>query len=213
MEFKNIKKIASIVKTGILGNHSVTLEDFINFVKNTIGHIDTAMFAVAYMDNGIFIGKFDKNAYVFKFYNNYPLKMEYLQKIRIFNENEELNVWRTFDGDRNFIYGFRHIYDIDNADTASNNAEDGDVRPYYCKDVNQILLGTKIINIEERFVELNEERGLSIVMPNEGFKVDDGKNRIAIKTRNYIDFGRNFIASYIDARFLKFVQLPEQKEE
>lgn len=207
MEFQNIKKVASIVKTGIVGNYADKEEDFISFIKEKVEYSDRPMFAVAYMDNGIFIEKLynddNYNDNRFKFYNGYSLNMKYLQKIRIFNENEELSVWRTFDPERNVIYRFRHISDSDINNSNSSSPF------FYCKDVNQMLFGTYMSNKEEGYVELKEDRGVKIIMPDEGFKVDADKNRIAIKTRNYIDFGRNFIASYIDARFLKFIQLSE----
>jgi len=50
-------------------------------------------FVVAYLDYKVLIGKFTNGS--FSFFNNETIEPNILQRIRIFNKNEELLLWRS----------------------------------------------------------------------------------------------------------------------
>ena len=134
------------------------------------------------------IGKWKEEKFIFH-HNKYCFTR--LQKIRIFNESEELYIWKSGD-----IFKGRHRKDGDEAGVEMNIIE-----------ANQVLFGTEIKErFENGFIKISENRGTELILPDNNFILDDKKNRIAIKTRNYIDF-ENSIATYIDTRFVKFEQL------
>ena len=187
--------------------------------SDIISCITMPSLAVFYLDNGILIGRYSiengKNpAFQFDEEQLKDLNISYgqnppidsVQKMRIFNKNEEFLIWRSIkSGALTHSGRFRSDYE--------QNSDDG------CEQINviysnQILFGTRIIKRNNKnFITLVEDRGVKIILPdsdkNDGFKVDDDKKRIAIKTCNYIGFEGiyNCQATYIDSRFVDFVQL------
>ena len=182
-------------------------------------YITAPSFAVFYLDNGILIGRYNiENDKSFSFqFDEEQLKdlnipfgqnpfIESIQKMRIFNKNEEFLIWRSIKlGTLKHSGRFRTDYE-QNADD-----EREEINVIYS---NQILFGTRIVaRSNKNFITLVEDRGVKIVLPdsnkNYGFKVDEDKMRIAIKTCNYIGFEGiyNCQATYIDSRFVDFVQL------
>ena len=145
---------------------------------------------VAYLDNEVLVGTYSDGN--FKFYNNKTISLEFIQQIRIFNENEELFLWRS----NGKLKGRKRI-DVEGDET--------DVI-----DANQVLFGTAIEKLDGDYACLSEKRGMEIVLPDNGYIVDDKKERVAIKTRNYISYTDNWQATYTDVRFVKFIQLPEE---
>lgn len=176
-------------------------------------------FAVFYLDNGILIGRHDINGHenaTFQFdeENMKELNIEpgqnpdivYIQKMRIFNANEELLVWRTIKCGSVMHKGrFRSDREFNHEDKCG-----GGVYAIYS---NQVLFGTKVGKRINGFITVKEDRGVKITLPdlnkNGGFAVDNGKNRIAVRTCNYVGFGGPYgcQASYVDSRFVDFVQL------
>jgi CRISPR-associated protein (TIGR03984 family) len=70
---------------------------------------------------------------------------------------------------------------------------------------NQVLFGTrKGKNCNERFTEITEDRGTSLILPFANFSVDDKRNRIHIKTHNYVGYNTVNQAIYVDCRFVGF---------
>ncbi len=130
------------------------------------------------------------------------LEDKYIQKIRIFNENEELLLWRA-EG------GFNGRLRRDD-DTGNSNA---------FVEANQIVFGTQSEKLA-KFTRLWEERGTEFFVPGD-LPVDTEKislqQRVAIQTRNYIghigESGGTGLepaqATYIDCRFVKFVLLED----
>jgi CRISPR-associated protein (TIGR03984 family) len=149
-------------------------------------------YIVAYLDYEVKIGFCEKsNKYNFIFNEQSNFEDQYIQKIRIFNQEQELYIWKT----NNILKGrFRK-------DNQGNNKIE------YI-DANQILFGTKSKNLDNGFIKLSEEkRRIKLTIPNKNFKVNDEKKRVSIQTRNYIDYNEICQANYIDVRFVDFVQL------
>ncbi|MEQ8171937.1 MAG: CRISPR-associated protein Csx19, partial [Candidatus Eremiobacterota bacterium] len=139
--------------------------------------------AVAYMDYTVLIGKYENSKFLF--YDSQKLEEKYLQKLRVFNDKEELFIWRSSDG---FKGRFR---------------KDGSGKDIEAVEAFQVLFGTDVTPLGT-FSKLFEERGTEVILPFTGLSVNDKKNRIFIKTRNYIGNNRVHQATYIDARFVSF---------
>ncbi|QSZ28050.1 TIGR03984 family CRISPR-associated protein [Aceticella autotrophica] len=128
-----------------------------------------------------------------KFYNNEsPDFNRYLQKLRIFKENEELYIWRS--GNK---FKFRYRED-------EVNGGEGDEVEYI--DAKQIMYGS---NFEDKddFIEVSEKRGIRYIVPKEfiGNKsIEELNNKtLVLHTRNYISYNKIGQAGFVDSRFLK----------
>jgi len=144
---------------------------------------------VAYLDNKVLIGSYKDGT--FRFRDNKSLDFNFIQKMRIFNDNEELLLWRRKDS----LNGRLRI--------------DGEGEETDIVEVNQVLFGTTSEKTGDGYIKLSEERGTEIILPDKNYQVDTKKKRVAIKTRNYIGYTENLQATYKDVRFVKFIQLPE----
>lgn len=143
-------------------------------------------FCVVYLDYKVLIGKYIEGKFIF--HDNEIFKPKYIQKIRIFNENQELFLWRKNEGE------FRGRLRID------GSGIDIDV-----VDARQILWGTKPDpSFIGEFSKISEDRGTELILPLEDIFVDNGQNRVHIRTRNYIDYNENEQAGYADCRFVEF---------
>lgn len=146
-------------------------------------------FVVAYLDYTVLIGKYLSEQEKTLFYENGLFDSKFLQKIRVFNQDKEVFIWRTEEG-------FKGRLRVD---------EQG--KGTFVVDANQVLWGTKAEKKNSDFTILTEERGTELILPFPYSKlegVDDEKNRVFLKTRNYIgdnDIGQ---ATYVDSRFLGF---------
>jgi CRISPR-associated protein (TIGR03984 family) len=163
--------------------------DLKNLINTTLSRNEYNV--VAYLDYGVFIGLLKKENDSFEFIFNEKIDIEdkYIQKIRIFDKNEELLLWKS----NNTLKGRLRI------------DESGSGSEYV--DVSQVLFGTKTENIDDNFTKLIEEdRRISITIPSK-FATSNDKKRVAIKTRNYVEYNEIFQATYTDCRFIEFVQL------
>lgn len=167
VEYYDVQKLDDILK--ILGN------DQYNFV----------LYHFSYVSFGTINNK------EIKYYNNLsiPEDLSNVQKIRIFNENCELLVWKT--GNK----------------LAARLRKDSEGDEVDVIEAKQITYGTTNISLKENseFELMYEESGNQFYIPKLDFTVDP-KNRLAIKTRNYIDYYPNGIATFTDTRFVKFTK-------
>jgi len=165
-------------------------------------HIQKKSSVVLYLDYEVKIGEFENGS--FRFFNEDSFDPKYVQRLRIFNKDEELYIWRS--GDK--IFG--------------RLRKDGEGEETTIVDVNQVLFGTKAVH-ENGWTRLWEERGTFLIIPGE-FEADEHKKRVALRTRNYIEYMevKSFPkvretmlapqqATYRDCRFVEFVQLPKEK--
>jgi CRISPR-associated protein (TIGR03984 family) len=154
-------------------------------IKN---YIKTDSLIIAYLDYKVLIGRYINGA--LSFYNNDEIELKYVQRIRIFNENEELLIWRS-EGK------FKGRHRLDN----------GKGNVTWAVDNWQVLFGTDAEKLNEEYTLIKEERGTEIILPVPNIFMDPKKkkNRVKIKTRNYIDFiEETHQATYVDCRLVEF---------
>lgn len=145
-------------------------------------------FAVVWLDYKVLIGTW--NGKDFQFYDNKPFKNKYLQRMRVFNKDREMLIYRTGNG-------FKGRLRIDDKDGKG-------IEVIVAK---QVLFGTKKDESckDSSYTKITEERGTSLVLPFGGLNVNAGEKRIKIKTYNYIDYNAVNQATYVDCRFVEFI--------
>jgi len=156
------------------------LQDKIGLLFNDTGY------GVAYIDYKVLVGKYDNSLLVF--YNNEVFNIMYLQKIRVFNAEKELFIWRR--GENLFNMRLR---------------SDSGGEKQYVVDAEQVLWGTRQKTLEAGWSKIFESRGMEIILPFTSNRLDENEYRVKIKTRNYIAFNQVGQAGYVDSRFMKFV--------
>lgn len=145
--------------------------------------------AVVYLDYKVLIGIY--NGAKFNFYKNESFEDKYIQRIRVFNENEEFYAWRTADG----LKGRLRL---------DENAAKDDKKVIDVVDAFQVLFGTDVEKFKD-FTKIFEiKRGTALVLPFENIAVDDVRKRVSLKIRNYIDYNQQNQATYVDCRFVGF---------
>lgn len=155
----------------------------INNIDDIKNYIKTDSLVVAYLDYRVLVGWYRNNT--FEFVDNHSLDPNYIQRIRIFNKDEELLLWRSDSG-------FKGRYRKD---------EVGD--EVAVVDAHQVLFGTVATN-SGNFTKLTETRGTELILPFAGLTVDEKQSRVFIKTRNYIGPNEAYQATYVDCRFMGF---------
>ncbi len=162
----------------------------LSFMKR--GTESEVAFVVAYLDYKVLIGKYINGS--FTFINSEQVEPKYIQRIRVFNKDEELMLWRS-EGKLKGRY--RNDTDGDKIDVVDND---------------QVLFGTKSEETKG-YTKLTEERGTEIIFPFQNITLDPDKkeDRVKIKTRNYVSFNEIHQATYVDSRFVEFVFGKENK--
>lgn len=158
-------------------------------IQDPVAYIDEHAgfdgFVVAYMDFALWIGRFS-NDDGFEFQQG-QLEARFLQRIRVFNAQEELLMWRVEEGFK-----------------ARLRRDDETGEREYAVDAQQVLFGTNATTGDKGFTILEEQRGTIITLPFESLNVDEKKNRVRLKTRNYVQFNPVGQAGYHDCRFMGF---------
>jgi len=162
-----------------------------DFRKLLVEKITEKSFVVAYLDYKVLIGIFDNGD--FAFFNDEKFEDKFVQRIRVFNQNEEFLAWRISDG-----FGVRFRQDNKGNDTVE------------VVEAFQALFGTKVEIANNNFSRIKEEkRGTELVVPLNNLSIDDRENRLFIKTRNYIKYDSELHqATYFDSRFVTFSNKP-----
>ncbi|MCF8011045.1 MAG: TIGR03984 family CRISPR-associated protein [Clostridiales bacterium] len=178
LEWEKIKTEAMFEKGQVIRN-IIDLQEKISEMFQSNGEV------VAYIDYKVLIGTFEKGKLFF--YANEQFEPKYLQKLRVFNKDKEIYLWRTKECQFNIrarLDGQGYEKDIVDAD--------------------QVIWGTKEDRLENGWSKIYEERGMELIVPflNKNF---NEKSRAKIKTRNYIDYNDLGQAGYVDCRFLEFV--------
>jgi CRISPR-associated protein (TIGR03984 family) len=150
-------------------------------------NIKEKSFAVVWLDYKVLIGTWDGKD--FQFYNDETFENKYLQRMRVFNKDREMLVYRTGGG-------FKGRLRIDDKD--GKGAE--------VIVAKQVLFGTKKDESckDSNYTKITEKRGTSLVLPFGGLDVYNKKKRVFIKTHNYIDYNAVNQATYVDCRFVSF---------
>lgn len=168
-----------------------------NFIEKT--------YFIAYLDYTVILGNVkDKELFYFDKTQGKEIKfteqeISYLQKLRIFNSKEELYIWNSNLPKKEFSARYR-------------NEIDGEKLFEYLE-ANHVVFGTRTFYLDNKeYSSIRENRGTEIILPFSNITVNDKEKRLAIKTRYYIDYNDLGIAQYVDARFVKFVQLNGKDE-
>lgn len=159
-----------------------------NFEREISTNINNESYVVAYMDFGVLIGKIINGK--FSFYKEEVIEPKYIQRIRIFSKDNELLLWRNG-------IGFKGRVRID----GDGNDEIEVV------EAHQLLWGTKSRFLGKNHFEIFESRAARLILPFNDVNIDvksNPRNRIFIKTRNYIKYNDVGQANYCDCRFMGF---------
>lgn len=163
-------------------NSSYTVFKDLNDIKDIIEIFSGESYVVAYLDYKVLIGKLSEKKIFF--FNNENIDLKYLIKIRLFNQDKELFCWR-----KNNLFDGRLRIDMKGSEI--------DVI-----DASQILVGTKSKILDNQYSLLSEDRGRELIIPT-----IIKKNRASLITRNYIGYTNNMLATFIDCRFLDFIEM------
>lgn len=158
------------------------IEDFDVEIEKRIKD-NSDCFVVLYLDYKVIIGRYVNGA--FQFFNNERFERKYIRKIRIFNQDQELLLWRTSNA-------FKGRFRVD---------ETGD--DVYVVDAEQVLFGTEKEKLKG-YTRIFEKRATELILPFQGLSMNDKKDRVFIRTRNYIGSNEVNQATYVDCRFMGF---------
>lgn len=153
---------------------------------------------IAYLFHRVVIGQFIDGALDYFQKESGDVNIENLIKLRIFDANSELYVWRTNLG------GFKGRLRTDGVGSFTDVV-----------DAKQVIFGTKAELIGESYMKLSEKRGTEIIMPLADIgisenAINDMDGRLCIQTRSYIGVIKETgQASYEDVRFVEFVKYQE----
>lgn len=174
LDLREKKSLTKTCKQHILSDFP-SLEDLAHDKFGEVG------FCIFYLDDKVLFGRYDGTSFLF--YKKYLPKPKHIQKMRLFNQNKELLLWRKrWNGHSgNFAFRLRVDEEGDNTDVIV---------------AMQLLWGTKANSLDENFTELSEKRGMKIIIPLKGIEVDDGEKRLFILTRNYINYKTDDSASH-----------------
>ncbi len=150
-------------------------------------------YIVAYLHYKVAVGKI--NGGKPEFFRNETFNPKYLLKLRAFNNDQELLIW---PGNGYLFKGRLRI------DGENNSNDDGEIKCFI--EAEQVLWGTNYKTLDGGWTRLFEKRGTGLIIPTD-IKTqikNIGKNRLKIKTRNYIGFNEMGQAGYEDCRFVEF---------
>jgi len=142
-------------------------------------------FAAAYLDDKVLMGGWESGNFIFS--DNQEIDEKYIQKIRVFHAEKEFLAWRTQQGFKARV----------RKDDVQGSGTDIVV-------AHQVLVGTDIKGKTKGFTAIGELRGTRLVLPFENIVVDENKNRVFIKTHNYVEYNPAGQATYTDCRFVAF---------
>ena len=144
-------------------------------------------YIVVYLNYEVKIGILEDGK--MRFYRDEIFDSKYILKLRVFNEREELLIWK----ENGNYYNVRYRVDGKGENVKTIEAD-------------QVLWGTKSMPLGQEWVKLYESRGTELILsrPQKAL-AKDGDNWMKIKTRNYIGFDVLGQAGYVDSRFVSFV--------
>ncbi len=169
----------------------------VNSDQDILDNAPEGAWFVAYLYHRVVIGKFENKQLVYYKQEIDDVKLSNILKLRVYNENSELFVWKT-------NLGGHHA----RLRTDGNGTEQGIV------ETKQVLFGTEAKPLTDVpvYSVLTENRD-AIILPIHILKINDKKNRMCIKTRSYIGYiEKTGQATYEDVRFVKFEMYKEEKQ-
>lgn len=154
---------------------------------------------IAYLFHRVVIGQLIDGVLEYFEKEKGDVNLENLIKLRIFDANSELYVWRTKLG------GIKGRLRTDN----SGNPTD-------VVDARQVIFGTEAASVDTTLYSiLKEKRGTEVILPLTDLgiteaEINDKDGRLCILTRNYIGvIEETGQATYEDVRFVEFVKYQE----
>lgn len=151
---------------------------------------------IAYLYHRVVIGRIENKQFVYYKQEDKDVKLNNILKLRVFNDDSELFVWKTSLGG----YWAR-------LRTDGQGPEQGIV------EAMQVLFGTKAEELGNGYSKLTENRGTEIILPMTNLTIDEKEHRMCIKTRSYIGYiEETGQATYEDVRFVKFEMYKEEKK-
>jgi len=142
-------------------------------------------FAVVWLDYKVLIGTWENGD--FHFYNNEKFEHKHIQRLRVFDQEKELLAWRS-NGN---LKGRLRKDDLAGTGSMAIMAQ-------------QTLFGTLAKQLDAHFTEISEARGTKLILPFANLRVNDKRDRVFIKTHNYIKPNAVHQMSYFDCRFVAF---------
>lgn len=167
------------------GNVYVECGELNDNLEDKLGNIKNG-FIVCWLDYSVLFGKIDGKDLKLYGINDFNKCSKYLLRLKAFNQDEELHVWKTAD-----VFKYRYIKD-----------KVGNKFAEYI-DAKQVMLGTKFKYVGN-FVEVSESSGIKYFVPREFIHNNINENSwMILYTRNYIDYNEIGQAGFVDNRFLK----------
>ena len=151
-------------------------------------HFLTPSYVVAYLYSMVKIGKWEDNS--FQFYESECLEKDHILKLRVFNSEQELLVWKSGSSLKARL----------RKDNLNGNSS-------YAVVADQVLAGTQTKPLNNGWIRVWEERGGSLELPFPNVYVnvkEKPDKRIHIRTYNYIGETPAYQATYVDCRFVGF---------
>lgn len=148
-------------------------------------------FAVVFSDDRVLAGRWTGS--LFQFHNGQSIDEKHIQRLRVFNANKEFHAWRASNGMK-----------------ARMRTDDFKGEGAHAVIAHQVLSGTQSENNGNGFSELSEKRGTRLFVPFENLGIDEKKERLFIKTHNYIGYNPIGQATYTDCRFVSFTDSKKQ---
>ena len=162
--------------------------------------IENAWF-IAYLFHRVVIGRVVDKQFVYYKQADNDVILKSVQKLRVFNKDAELFVWRTNLG------GYK-----------ARLRKDGEGSEQGVVDACQVMFGTdaKPAKDDNTYTCLTEKRGTEIILPLKDLEINDSeindkKGRLCIYTRSYVGYIEDMQATYEDVRFVEFVIYQEGK--
>jgi len=188
----------------------VTIKDDQDILDNAA---ENAWF-IAYLYHRVVIGRITDGKFDYYPDEKIPndVTLSNILKLRVFNEDAELFVWKTSLGEYKARLRKDENVKIIDPDDVTN-------QPWFAPDqqhaveARQVLFGTKAEQHATGYSKLTEDRGTEIILPMINLRVDKKDHRMCIKTRSYIGYiEETGQATYEDVRFVKFEMYKEEKQ-
>lgn len=184
-------------------SENITGKNLRNYLLDELFNCPT--YFIAYLHYAVVIGRCDKGKLHYFDPSDSKVKdsidFKYLQKLRIFNKDAELHIWKTQGIFKGRIRAEKRFQ-------GANKTKHNDFEIVEFVQADQILFGTTSSDIENGFTKLTEDRGTEVILPFTNIVLDAPDKRIAIRTRNYIGYNEIGQAGYVDCRFVEFVKMP-----
>lgn len=139
-------------------------------------------YVVVWLDHQVRLGNWTPDG--FEFYQSQAIQLEHIQRIRIFNAQEELHLWRSSKGL-----------------TGRLRRENGLGDQIEAVRARQILVGTASESLGN-YTRIYEDRGYELILPLSKIELDQPGKRCYVETLNYLAFNELGQIGYIDCRFV-----------